>query len=62
MINWYLLQGAVKMVGVMAGITAFLCLLAIPMYVYGKRHRLWLHHNSALTRLHLETDQTGAGG
>lgn len=48
------------MVGVMAGITAFMSILSIPMYIYGKRYRLWWHKHNALKWLHLETDHSGA--
>lgn len=61
-IDWYLTQGAVDMAGTMAGITGFLCLLAIPMYIYGKKYRYWWHKHNALKWLHLETDHAGAEG
>ncbi len=47
------------MAGIMAGITACLCLLAIPMYVFGKKYRYWWHKHNALRWLHLETDPAG---
>jgi hypothetical protein len=59
-IDWYLLQGAVKMAGTMAGITAFLCLLAIPFYVWGKVYRNYWHHHNLVRKFGLETDHTGA--
>lgn len=51
-----------KMAGVMAGITAFFCVLAIPIYVYGKKYRYFWHKHNALRWLHLETDHAGAEG
>jgi hypothetical protein len=59
-IEWYLTYGAVQVAGIMAGITGFSCLLAVPMYVFGKRYRHFWHHHNALRWLHLETDHTGA--
>lgn len=48
------------MTAIMAGITAFFCLLAIPMYILGKKYRHFWHHHNALKWLHLETDHTGS--
>jgi len=59
-IDWYMKYGAVQLTGVMAGITAFLCVLAIPMYVFGKKYRYFWHHHNALKWLRLETDHSGA--
>ncbi|OCT53129.1 hypothetical protein CLCR_09908 [Cladophialophora carrionii] len=61
-IDWYATSGAIDMAGTMAGITGFLCLLAIPMYVYGKKYRYFWHKHNALKWLHLETDHAGAEG
>ena len=61
-IDWYLTQGAVNMAGVMGGVTAFLCLLAIPMYIFGKKYRYFWHKHNALQWLRLETDHAGAEG
>jgi len=61
-INWYLGKGAISMAGTMAGVTGALCLLAIPMYIFGKKYRYYWHKHNALKWLHLETDHTGAEG
>ncbi|OAL35692.1 hypothetical protein AYO20_05073 [Fonsecaea nubica] len=61
-IDWYMEHGAVEMAGTMAGITGFLCLLGVPMYVYGKKYRYFWHKHNALKWLHLETDHAGAEG
>ncbi|EXJ63758.1 hypothetical protein A1O7_00093 [Cladophialophora yegresii CBS 114405] len=61
-IDWYATTGAIDMAGIMAGITGFLCLLAIPMYVFGKKYRYFWHKHNALKWLHLETDHSGAEG
>ena len=59
-IDWYFKYGTVQMGGIMAGVTGALCILALPMYVYGKRYRhYWAHHN-IITKLRLETDHSGA--
>ncbi|KAL6241457.1 hypothetical protein RBB50_011721 [Rhinocladiella similis] len=57
-IDWWATHGALAMAGTMSGLCAALCLLGIPMYIFGKRYRLWWHHNNLLKKLHLETDQT----
>ncbi|KIW49206.1 hypothetical protein PV05_10905 [Exophiala xenobiotica] len=62
-INWWATDGALDMAGTMAGITAILCLLGIPIYVWGKKYRNYWHHHNLLKKLRLETDQTfGEGG
>ena len=53
-------QGIVDLCGTMAGITAFLCLLAVPIYIFGKRYRAFWHRHNVIKMLHLETDKTGA--
>ncbi|KAL4874491.1 major facilitator superfamily domain-containing protein [Aspergillus karnatakaensis] len=59
-IQWYTEYGPVHVLGIMAGITAFLCLLGFPLYVFGKRYRdFWQRHNM-LRILNLETDHLGA--
>ncbi|KAM6529307.1 hypothetical protein FALCPG4_007448 [Fusarium falciforme] len=59
-IQWSQTMGFVKMSGTMAGICAGLYLLAIPVYVFGKRYRAWWAHYGFIKTLHLETDKTGA--
>ena len=55
-VDWYIDQGPEKLFGVIAGITGFLMLLTIPMYIYGKRYRhYWSSHN-LLVKLHLDDD------
>lgn len=44
--NWIVVGGPVQMFGVMAGISAFVILLGLPMYIWGKRYRsFWARHN-----------------
>lgn len=42
--NWYAQSGPKNIFGVMAGVTAGVALLTIPLYVYGKRTRLYIKH------------------
>ncbi|KPI35680.1 putative MFS-type transporter [Cyphellophora attinorum] len=58
-IDWYLGYGAIQMVGIMSGVVAFWVLMAIPLYVFGKRYRLWWHKHNALKALKLETQDNG---
>jgi hypothetical protein len=53
-------QGGVDVVGVMSGLTSFLCVLAIPLYIFGKRYRTFWNRYNVIKILHLETDHTGA--
>lgn len=59
-INWWVKDGSMDMAGTMAGLTAVLCLMAVPMYIFGKKYRNFWHHHNLLKKLHLETDHTGA--
>ena len=44
--NWIVTGGPMQMFGVMAGISAFVILLAVPLYIWGKRYRsFWARHN-----------------
>ncbi|KAI8657032.1 hypothetical protein LRP88_12345 [Fusarium phalaenopsidis] len=53
-VDWYVARGAAELFDTIAGITGFLMLLTVPMYVYGKRYRHhWGHHN-LLVLLHLD--------
>jgi hypothetical protein len=44
--NWIVVGGPMQMFGVMAGISAFIILLVVPLYIWGKRYRsFWSRHN-----------------
>jgi hypothetical protein len=44
--NWIVTGGPMQMFGVFAGISAFVIILAVPLYVWGKRYRsFWSRHN-----------------
>jgi MFS family permease len=44
--NWIATGGPMQMFGVFAGISAFVILLGVPVYVWGKRYRsFWSRHN-----------------
>ncbi|KAH7118615.1 major facilitator superfamily domain-containing protein [Dactylonectria estremocensis] len=59
-VEWYVTKGAAEVFDVIAGITAFLVLLTVPMYVYGKRYRHhWGHHN-LLVKMGLDEDPVTA--
>ncbi|EJD04924.1 MFS general substrate transporter [Fomitiporia mediterranea MF3/22] len=36
-------RGVLNVFGIVGGITLFTCFLTIPMYIYGKRARSWIH-------------------
>ena len=58
-IDWFFVQGPVKMFNIITGITVACILTSIPMYIYGKKYRhYWAHHN-LIKILRLETDKTG---
>ncbi|KLO08371.1 putative cycloheximide resistance protein [Schizopora paradoxa] len=43
--DWLASRGILNMFGVVGGVTLFTCILTIPMYIYGKRARSWIHRN-----------------
>ena len=44
--NWIVVGGPMQMFGSCAGISAFVILLAVPIYIWGKRYRsFWCRHN-----------------
>lgn len=59
-IQWYLSQGPVPVAGTMAGITAVMTLLTVPVYIFGKKYRYFWYHHNVIKMLKLETDHTGA--
>lgn len=59
-IRWWETQGVKNLCGTMAGITALLCLLALPMYIFGKRYRAFWNRYNIIKMLRLETDKSGA--
>ena len=42
-IPWILNQGILKTFCTIGGINAWVCLMTLPMYVFGKRARSWVH-------------------
>ncbi|KAJ4211750.1 hypothetical protein FSOLCH5_006495 [Fusarium solani] len=45
-VPWYMKSGAAKLFDIIAGISAGLFLLTVPMYIFGKRYRQhWSRHN-----------------
>ena len=60
--HWIAVHGPMQMFGSFAGISAFVILLAVPIYIWGKRYRsFWSRHN--LMRLAgLKSHVEGLGG
>jgi hypothetical protein len=44
---------------VFGGTSLFLCLLAIPVYMYGKRLRAWWARHDLFVKLKMETRSAG---
>ncbi|KAM5354823.1 hypothetical protein ACJ41O_001469 [Fusarium nematophilum] len=55
-VDWYMTGGAAQIFDIIAGITAFLTLVTIPMYVYGKRYRRYWSKNNLMVRMGLDED------
>jgi len=41
--DWLAARGILSAFGTVGGVTLFTCFLTIPMYIYGKRARSWIH-------------------
>ncbi|EPQ61258.1 MFS general substrate transporter [Gloeophyllum trabeum ATCC 11539] len=42
-IDWLNSQGVLKCFSTIGGLVVFVCVMTIPMYIYGKRARSWVH-------------------
>ncbi|EGD96752.1 MFS transporter [Trichophyton tonsurans CBS 112818] len=51
--NWVVLGGAKKVFLIIGGIEVAVCLLSVPMYVFGKRNRSFFHRYDILKMLNL---------
>ncbi|CAJ0553033.1 Ff.00g115450.m01.CDS01 [Fusarium sp. VM40] len=59
-VDWYMSGGAAQLFDTIAGITAFLTLLTVPMYFYGKKYRRYWSQHNLLVKLKLdESPDTG---
>ncbi|KAF2462459.1 major facilitator superfamily domain-containing protein [Lineolata rhizophorae] len=61
-VDWYTTDGVAKIFDVMGGISAALCFLSLPIYIFGKKYRHFWDKYNVIKMLHLETDKTGADG
>ncbi|CVK96640.1 uncharacterized protein FMAN_10970 [Fusarium mangiferae] len=55
-VEWYMTSGPAHLFDVIAGITAFLTLLTIPMYFYGKCYRRYWSQHNLLVKMRLDTE------
>ena len=52
---WVISSGPAQIMYVFGGTSLFLCLLAIPCYIYGKRLRSWWARHDLFVLLKMET-------
>lgn len=52
---WVEANGPFQIMAVFGGTSAFLCLLAIPTYIYGKRMRSWWARHDLFVALKMQT-------
>lgn len=52
--DWMAKSGALEMYGILSAVTAALCLTTIPLYIYGKRIRQYLHDKAWMSKLKLD--------
>ncbi|KAK3047998.1 hypothetical protein LTR09_010673 [Extremus antarcticus] len=55
---WVAAKGPTKIMYVFGGTSAFICLMAVPTYIFGKRMRSWWARNDLFVKWGLTT--TGA--
>ena len=53
--QWFTDRGAFEPGAILGGITIGLCILGLPLYIYGKRLRSWWARHNALDLLGLES-------
>lgn len=53
--NWVAAKGPTEIMYVFGGTSAFMCLLAIPTYMFGKRMRSWWARNDLFVKFGMET-------
>ncbi|OAL70169.1 MFS transporter [Trichophyton violaceum] len=51
--NWVVLGGAKRVFLIIGGIEVAVCLLSVPMYIFGKRNRSFFHRHDILKMLNL---------
>jgi hypothetical protein len=57
--NWVADSGPEQIMFVFGGTSLFLCVLAIPVYMFGKRLRGWWARHDLFVMLKMETKSTG---
>jgi len=53
--DWVAAKGPAQIMYVFGGTSAFLCLLAIPTYIYGKRMRSWWARHDLFALMNMST-------
>lgn len=53
--NWVMASGPEQIMFVFGGTSLFLCLLGVPLYVYGKRLRSWWSRHDLFVTFKMET-------
>lgn len=53
--NWVAAKGPTQIMYVFGGTSAFLCLLAIPTYIFGKRMRSWWTRHDLFVLMKMKT-------
>ena len=49
--RWLADHGALKFLGILGGVGGAICVLAVPVYVWGKRLRWWCARHRLLRRV-----------
>lgn len=53
--DWVAAKGPTQIMYVFGGTSAFLCLLAIPTYIFGKRMRSWWARHDLFVLMNMST-------
>ena len=57
--NWVAAKGPEEIMYVFGGTSIFLSLLALPVYIFGKRMRGWWSRHDLFVKLKMETKTVG---
>ena len=49
-VDWLLSDGALKVFNVLGGLFLLVCVLTLPLWIFGKRARSWIARNGFLSR------------
>ena len=55
-VDWLLADGAGKVFNILGGVFLIVCLLTVPLWIFGKRARNWIDCNEFLSRFMVDLE------